>query len=173
MEKKGVSRTRKLILLGVLVLLLIVVDGVSLIFYLIPFSVFPQSYPVGNFRVTDVISGDTIKIDTGSYVRLIGISAPQQGQDMYQSSKNFLSLLVLNKTVRLERDTEDTDSYGQLQRYVYVDLYGKEVFVNVESVKEGFSIPMPISPNTKYKSQIQQASQECLKSKLNLCSQGL
>ncbi len=87
------------------------------------------------YRVTEVVDGDSIILDDGSEVRLLGINAPEQGYFYYEESKNRISSLILEKQVRLESDFEDTDQYDRLLRYAFVD----STFVNVQLVKEGLA----------------------------------
>lgn len=96
-------------------------------------------------KVTRVIDGDTIELETGETVRYIGIDTPETkapGQPIgcygpEASRKN--ETLVLNKEVRLERDVSETDRYGRLLRYVYVPTDDGELLVNEVLVKEGFA----------------------------------
>lgn len=48
--------------------------------------------------------------------------------------------MILDKEVRLEKDVSETDKYGRLLRYVWVDFLEEEVFVNKEIVKEGYGV---------------------------------
>jgi micrococcal nuclease len=52
-------------------------------------------------------------------VRLHGIDCPERGQDFSSVAKEYLSDLVFNKTVRVEK--LDTDRYGRTIGLVYVD----------------------------------------------------
>jgi endonuclease YncB( thermonuclease family) len=118
-----------IILFAALLLLLIYV-----IFYLHPKYVeYPDNY------VLRVIDGDTFQLAGGQAVRLICVDAPEIGESGYEESKEFLSSLILYKEVRLEKDVSETDSYGRLLRYVYINSSesGEEIFVNKELVKKG------------------------------------
>jgi len=98
--------------------------------------------------VTRVIDGDTIVIDTGQKVRYIGIDTPEvypqaepYGKEAWEVNRH----LVDGKPVRLERDVSDTDRYGRLLRYVYVD----EIFVNAELVRLGLARAQAYPPDTR------------------------
>ena len=89
-------------------------------------------------RVTRVIDGDTIIIDGGYRVRYIGIDTPEVypvveafGIEAWQANRR----LVEGREVRLQSDVSETDKYGRLLRYVYVD----NTFVNAELVKQGLA----------------------------------
>jgi len=71
--------------------------------------------------VVEVIDGDTIVLDNGERVRLIGIDTPEIGSDGAEEATKFTSSYVLNQTVWLERDGENRDPYGRLRRYVWLE----------------------------------------------------
>jgi len=100
-------------------------------------------------RVTQVIDGDTIIIEGGYRVRYIGIDSPEVyprveafGMEAWQANRG----LVEGEEVRLERDISETDKYGRLLRYVYVD----DTFVNAELVRQGLAWAQAYPPDTKY-----------------------
>jgi endonuclease YncB( thermonuclease family) len=107
------------------------------------------------YIVTRVIDGDTFELNTGDRVRLILIDAPESNEKCYLEAKTRLQQLVLNKEVRLEKDVSETDKYGRLLRYVYVD----SIFVNYQLVREGLAYAYPYPPDVKYQAQIEQAEQ--------------
>jgi len=75
--------------------------------------------------VTRVIDGDTVEveIDDSLYkVRYIGIDTPEVGQPCADEATEINRQLVEGKVVRLEKDISETDKYGRLLRYVYVDV---------------------------------------------------
>lgn len=115
--------------------------------------------------VSKVIDGDTIELKDGSRVRLLGINTPEKGELYYQEARNKLKELVEGKKVILESDKEDTDRYGRLLRYVFVD----DSFVNVELVQEGYAIVYIIKPNTKYEKELREAWEMCLADKIGIC----
>jgi micrococcal nuclease len=89
-----------------------------------------------NAVVTAVTDGDTIVLENGDKVRLLGINAPEKGQPCSSEATEKLTELVLDKEVSLISGSEDTDMYGRLLRYVVVD---EDVFVNAEMIKFGFA----------------------------------
>jgi len=115
--------------------------------------------------VSKVIDGDTIEINTGERVRLIGINAPEIGQPYYEESANRLKQLIEGKTVILEEDLENKDQYGRLLRYIFLG----NVNINIKLVREGYATVYIIPPNTKYESELRDAWDECIKNKVNLC----
>ncbi|MGC8884952.1 MAG: lamin tail domain-containing protein [Candidatus Nanoarchaeia archaeon] len=98
------------------------------------------------FYVSNVIDGDTIVLDNGKKVRLLGINAPEKDMPFYDSAKNFTKNLTLGKKVYLVRDSSDKDLYGRSLRYVFTE----DVFVNAELLKQGLATLFIVEPNTKY-----------------------
>ncbi|MFC1703855.1 thermonuclease family protein [Candidatus Omnitrophota bacterium] len=91
--------------------------------------------------VTRVIDADTLELENGEHVRLIGIDAPEiipnekafnkakkTGQDIETIVKNgkavqrFIKSLVEEKEVQLEFDVERRDSYSRLLAYVWYEI---------------------------------------------------
>ena len=105
--------------------------------------------PPESAKVTRVIDGDTIVIEGGYRVRYIGIDTPEIhpeteafGIEAWQANRQ----LVEDKLVRLERDISETDKYGRLLRYVYVD----DTMVNAELVRQGLAEAKAYPPDIKY-----------------------
>ena len=84
---------------------------------------------------TAVIDGDTFRLETGETVRLIGIDAPELSQPGGEMSREYLTRLILNKGISLEKGYEDRDKYNRLLRFVYID----DVCVNEEMIKQGYA----------------------------------
>jgi len=133
--------------------------------FLILMSVISCTSPAGtvNFvEVIEVIDGDTIVIEGGQRVRYIGIDTPETypeaevfGVEAWQANRR----LVEGKRVRLERDVSETDKYGRLLRYVYVN----DLFVNAELVKEGLAEAVAYPPDIKYQDYLEQMELEARK----------
>ena len=97
----------------------------------------------GEFRVTRVSDGDTVKVPGNGgnmIVRLVGIDAPesskkknQPGQPFSKKSTKYLANLVLNKSVDVK--SYGIDRYGRTLGVVFVS--GKNV--NLEMIKAGLA----------------------------------
>jgi len=105
--------------------------------------------------VVKVIDGDTIEVDidgTIYKVRYIGIDTPELNDKraefcaLAQEATRYNQQLVEGETVWLEKDISETDLYGRLLRYVYVD----GIFVNAELVSQGLAWAKTYEPDTKY-----------------------
>ena len=93
------------------------------------------SYQFEEATLVRVVDGDTIVVDINGEdykVRLIGINTPESvAPDSYRventeegvlASDYVKELLKNTKTVYLEKDTSDTDRYGRLLRYVWLEI---------------------------------------------------
>jgi micrococcal nuclease len=120
-------------------------------------------------RVTEVIDGDTFKIETGQKVRLIGVDTPELhhptkgvqcfGKEAMLKTKE----LIDGKEVRLEKDVSETDRYGRLLRYVYVidpnASSSAGLFLNDYLMKEGYARVLTVPPDVS-KADVFRASQD-------------
>jgi len=98
------------------------------------------------YVITEVLDGDTVIIDTGERVRLIGIDTlemhPMIPADPYYAKEafKFTKGLCINEKVRLEYDeanaeTKNRDKYGRILAYIFLD---DGTFVNAEIVRQGY-----------------------------------
>ncbi|MBU2576563.1 MAG: thermonuclease family protein [Nanoarchaeota archaeon] len=127
------------------IIFLLVLSSAILISRYNPVPVFRQSPP--DNTVLRVIDGDTIEMASGEIIRLICIDTPEQGEEGYEESTNFLSNLILNREVTLESDIQDKDSYGRLLRYVYLDIPEQRLFINKILYQQGYAEMMIIPPS--------------------------
>lgn len=103
--------------------------------------------------VARVIDGDTLVLENGETVRLIGVDAPEigkngrPGQPYSEQAKAFVRRLAEGKAVRLERDAQERDRYGRLLAYVYLP---DGTMLNERLLAEGYALKMTIPPNVRY-----------------------
>ncbi len=103
--------------------------------------------------VTKIIDGDTIELANGEKVRYIGIDAPekQNPKECFSGESTRANAdIVLNKSVRLEKDKTNRDRYGRLLRYVYVQPQSSgaaEIFVNEYLVRNGYAYAKQYKPD--------------------------
>lgn len=113
------------------------------------------------FLVSRVIDGDTIALENGQIVRYIGMDAPEIHtskkakliQCFGQQAAEINRELVEGKQVDLVKDISETDTYGRLLRYVYVD----GVFVNDQLVRQGYAHAYPWPPDVAHRDELRQA----------------
>ncbi|UCD20907.1 MAG: thermonuclease family protein [archaeon] len=117
--------------------------------------------------VTEVIDGDTLTIQGGDRVRLLGIDTPEKNEQFYLEAKEFLESRVLFKEIELERDIENKDRYDRLLRWVWLD----GSLVNAEIVGEGLAIAKFYNEDEKYQNMISQAEQQAIEAKKGIWKQ--
>lgn len=119
----------------------------------------PVATDADTVRVTSVIDGDTIVIAGGARVRYIGIDSPEmrpQPEAFAREATQANREMVEGKTVRLERDVSETDRYGRLLRYVWVD----GTMVNSELVRRGLATARAYPPDIRYQFLLEAAELE-------------
>jgi len=127
---------------------------------------FGKGYDYSDILVKRVVDGDTIQLENGERVRLIGIDTPEmhESDKLYRDAQKnnqdvkeiielgrqsylFTKSLVEGKRVRLEFDVEKYDKYKRTLAYVYLQ---DGTFVNAEIVKQGYASLLTIPPDVKY-----------------------
>jgi endonuclease YncB( thermonuclease family) len=146
---------------------------------------FGKTYDYTNVYVRRVIDGDTIQLESGERVRLIGIDTPEmhESDKLYRDSQRtrqdartiqelgrrayeFTKKLVEGKRVSLEFDVEKRDKYDRLLAYVYLKQDG--TFVNARIIQEGYASLMTIPPNVRYAALFLKLYQEARKNQRGL-----
>jgi micrococcal nuclease len=99
--------------------------------------------PAATRTCVRVIDGDTILLDGGERVRLIGVDTPELHREgtpvqyYAREAKAFTARLVEHRRVGLAYDRERHDRYGRTLAYVYLE---DGTFVNLEIVRRGFGL---------------------------------
>lgn len=120
-------------------------------------------------KVKRVIDGDTIEIETGQKVRYIGMDTPELhdprkpiqcfAQEAYLKNKE----LIEGKTIRLEKDISETDKYGRLLRYIYLqenNATTEAIFINNYLVENGYAFVATFPPDVKFAGLFVQSQQK-------------
>jgi micrococcal nuclease len=109
--------------------------------------------------VVRVVDGDTIEITSGQRVRYIGMDTPELTGTVgcyAQEAANKNKELVEGKEIEMEKDVSETDRYGRLLRYIYVN----GVMVNETLVKDGYAQVATYPPDVKNKDLFLAAEQD-------------
>ncbi len=137
-------------------------------------------------KVTRVIDGDTIEVETGpasakasagkQKVRYIGVDTPElhdprrpvqcYAKEAMEKNKE----LVEGKNVRLEKDISEVDKFGRLLRYVYIATESSPsgLLVNDYLVKEGYAHAATFPPDVRYVNLFVTSEQEARNNKRGL-----
>jgi micrococcal nuclease len=150
--------------------------------FTIPFG---RTYNYTDIYVKRAVDGDTLLLEDGERVRLIGIDTPEmhESSKLYRDSQRaqqdsqtikelgrrayeFTKKLVEGKRISLEFDVEKHDKYSRLLAYAYLKEDG--TFVNAKIIEEGYASLMTIPPNVKYADLFLKLYQEARKDKRGL-----
>ncbi|MDO5041079.1 MAG: thermonuclease family protein [Peptoniphilus sp.] len=118
--------------------------------------------------ITKVVDGDTVYSDKGEKIRIIGINAPEVGEELLsEESMDFAKKHLLNKEVYIEKDVEVLDQYDRILAYIWID---KPENLSYESIKNlnysamslsvGLSRTYTFEPNVKYERDFKRAQRE-------------
>jgi len=123
-------------------------------------------------RVTNVVDGDTIDVadcaDAGR-VRLILIDTPEVfggTECLGKEASAYTTAALEGRTVELERDVSNRDSFGRYLRYVWI---GGELF-NEQIVRDGYALLATYPPDVKYVDTIRAAQEEAFAAERGLWS---
>ena len=132
-------------------------------------KVSPEPY----HKVKFVYDGDTVLLDSGEKVRLLGINSPEvyhsgkESEFKAQAAWRFTREKVKGSQVRLEDDSEKQDHYGRLLAYVF--LKNGEM-LNELLVREGLAHVMFNRKNLKYKELLLDSQRKAMKGKRGIWS---
>lgn len=101
--------------------------------------------------VSQVVDGDTLRLEDGRLVRFIGVNTPEIGRDgkpdevfAQQAREALLGLLGRNSRISLRYGQERQDRYGRLLAHVYL-ADGRNL--EVQLLREGFAAHIVVPPN--------------------------
>jgi endonuclease YncB( thermonuclease family) len=123
------------------------------------------------FHVTRVFDGDTVLLNDGRRVRLLGINTPEvqnrnkQAEAGGEEAKQWLADKLKNTRVRIETDIEKTDRYGRTLAYLMTE--NKEN-LNVALVAAGLAQMTIWPPNLNYVNDFIKAQQQAETARLGI-----
>jgi micrococcal nuclease len=103
--------------------------------------------PAAQRTVTRIIDGETVALDDGSELRLIGALAPRAldaGAEpglwpMEVAAKGELQAIVLGKSIDIMLGREPTDRYGRLQGHAFVHAGGQRHWLQGHLLEQGLA----------------------------------
>jgi len=130
------------------------------------------------YPVASVVDGDTIKINMDGKketLRLIGIDTPETVdprkpvQCFGKEASNIAKELLLNKEVRIEKDSTqgDRDKYGRLLAYVFLK---DGLFYNKYMVEQGYAHEYTYDEPYKYQSEFKESEKSARENQRGLWS---
>lgn len=122
-------------------------------------------------RVRKVYDGDTVILENGKKIRLLGINTPEvegrykDAEPGGEEAKKWLSEFLNGKQFRLQMDIEKKDKYKRTLAY----LFTKEgVHVNLELVRKGLAFVNIHIPNVQYADDLIKAGEQAEIAKLGI-----
>ncbi len=125
----------------------------------------------GFYHVKTVYDGDTVVLDDGQKIRLLGINTPEvqhrgnQADAGGEEAKNWLIAKLKDAKVRLETDVEKNDSYGRTLGHLFTE---NNEHINVLLVAAGLAEASIWPPNLKYANELVTAEQQAESAKLGI-----
>lgn len=124
--------------------------------------------PLTVAQVVRVLDGDTLEVSingTRARVRLIGVDAPEAGRPTicYAQEASAKAQELIDRAggkALLEKDVSETDRYGRLLRYVWLDHPDGRRMLDEELVKFGYARVSTYPPDVKYLERFQAAERE-------------
>jgi micrococcal nuclease len=121
--------------------------------------------PVKEALIVEVRDGDTVILDNGLKVRLLGIDAPElerEGQPadfLAHKAKRVLAGLAQGKRVRLEYDKLRYDRYGRILAFLFLP---DGTSLSQELVRQGLAHVYTVPPNTRFQEELLAAQREAI-----------
>ncbi|WP_286240252.1 thermonuclease family protein [Neptuniibacter halophilus] len=110
-------------------------------------------------QIESVVDGDTVHLQDGRKVRLIGLNAPEAGSEDRPAefgaelATKRLRELLQSADVKMSLETQPRDHYGRWLGHLWVE--GQSVAEQL--LREGLAFYIAIPPNLKYSACLQQA----------------
>jgi micrococcal nuclease len=121
--------------------------------------------------VERVVDGDTLLMESGERVRIIGIDAPSEGECYFDESLKSLKKLIEGKEVRLDKDVSGVDRYGRLLRYVILPNLNKkedDLLVGNYLVENGLAQAVSSAPDLRFRQTLVGLQQEAVRKELGI-----
>lgn len=116
--------------------------------------------------VKRVIDGDTIELEDGTSVKLVGVNTSEPKDPYYDEAKKFTEKLVNGKKVTFQYDAYTSDRFGRVLAYVIIG----DNNLSIELAKNGLAKVAIYEDRRKliYQDQLLQAQEEAKLKKLGV-----
>jgi len=125
----------------------------------------------GFYSVKTIYDGDTVVLEDGRKIRLLGINTPEvQYKNKVADAggadaKVWLNDKLQHTRVRLEFDAEKTDKYGRTLAHLFSE---KKEHINLSLVKAGLATTSTYPPNLLYVNELLAAEQKAEQDQLGI-----
>ncbi len=123
------------------------------------------------YSVKTIYDGDTVALEDGRKVRLLGINTPEvqhkgkMADAGGEDAKTWLTNKLQHTKVRLEFDFEKTDKYGRTLAHLFSE---KKEHINLSLVKAGLATISIYPPNLLYANELLAAEKKAEQDKLGI-----
>lgn len=105
-----------------------------------------------------IVDGDSLMVEIegrAREIRLIGVDAPEWGQEYGTMAKAFSLKFCYGQTLMIEYDKARRDRFGRTLAYVYK----KDKMLNEELVRAGLALAVKYRPNVKHQPRFNEAQE--------------
>ncbi|MEM5815159.1 MAG: thermonuclease family protein [Candidatus Aenigmatarchaeota archaeon] len=113
--------------------------------------------------VSRVLDGDTIEVNNGKIVRLLGINAPERGEYFYEEAKNFLKNRIEGKEIILVGEGK-TDIYGRKLFFVFIEKEN----INLELIEKGYAHLFEVNKIDTYREKFLKAERDAREKEIGI-----
>jgi len=126
--------------------------------------------------VEEVVDGDTLELENGRTIRMVGIDAPNRGEDFYGRAMEETIKLTEGKKIVLEYDEYQDDKFGRILAYIWIPCSSQKgcqegkLMLNKVLVDEGLAKVVLYSKRKKlkYQDELIQAEEEAKEENLGI-----
>ncbi len=120
-------------------------------------------------KVERIVDGDTIVLHSGTIVRYVGITCPEENEPFDKESTEANRRLVEGKEIKLEYDNYKGDKFGRILAYLIVD--GKNISTEMARLGMAQVVVYQHKKPFIFIDQLLKAQEEAKKNKLGIWSQ--
>jgi len=133
----------------------------------------------GKATVVEVLNTESLLLDDGRAMRLVGALAPRtetrwaQSMGLEEKFVNALEERLLSKEVRLRVGTRDRDRYGRLLAHVFLENGNAPVWVQETLVRDGLAMAYSFADNRACVRELQAAERAAREAEAGFWEQGI
>ena len=126
---------------------------------------------VETVQVAEIFDGDTVRLEDGRRVRLVGINTPEvahrgkPAEPLAEVAKDQLQVLLNKRPIRLLVGQDSHDHYGRVLGHLF-DAEGNSIIASL--LQQGAGFQVAIVPNLRYVDCYQQAQRQAREQKLGV-----
>lgn len=126
---------------------------------------------VETVQVAEIFDGDTVRLEDGRRVRLVGINTPEvahrgkPAEPLAEAAKDQLQVLLNKRPIRLLVGQDSHDHYGRVLGHLF-DAEGNSIIASL--LQQGAGFQVAIVPNLRYVDCYQQAQRQAREQKLGV-----